>query len=149
MNGTKVKNLSDNVVPGLYTIISPIPMCEDGQLVNVTLQINASEGIAADANHVQIDCTGTYEEKNNNNNDNDSNDSYKEVSSNASILFINKGSSITSINSFLSVEINCSFLLFTDNRNSTTDTGTLGPYSPINSGDSGWLVHHLVHHIIS
>ena len=89
VNGTIVKNLSDNAISGLRIVISPIPICEDRQLVIVTLQINASEGIATDVNHVPAVCTGIY--KNNNNNK----DLYMQVSSNPAILFINKGLLVT------------------------------------------------------
>ena len=88
MNGTIVKNLSN--ISGLNIVISPIPICEDGQLVIVTLQIFASEGIAADVNHVPAVCTGIYKNNNNLNSDNKK-DPYIQVSSNTAILFINKG----------------------------------------------------------
>ena len=91
MNDTIVKNSSDNAISGLYVVISPIPICEDGQLVIVTLQIIASEGIAADVNHVAAVCTGIYKNNNSNINNNNNNDLSIQVPSNPVILFINKG----------------------------------------------------------
>ena len=98
MNGTIVKNLSDNAISGLKIVISAIPLCNDGQLVIVTLQISAIEGIAADVNNVTAVCTGIYKNNNNSINSNNNNDLYMQVSSNTATLFINKGTLVSNFN---------------------------------------------------